>query len=99
MRSLKARNIVVVLSVARYFSGRHPCWGTRRVSSENVDIRRFLRGLMGYWLRASILVLLALVLGVVYLRGATYRYTVTTEVASTDQSINPTLSSSLAILR
>jgi hypothetical protein len=99
MRSPKARNIVVVRSVARYFPERHPCWGTRPVSSETVDIRGFLRGLMGYWLRASILVFFALVLGVVYLRSATYRYTITTEVASTDQSINPTLSSSLAILR
>jgi hypothetical protein len=36
---------------------------------------------------------------VLYLHIATYRYTVTMEVASTDQSVNPQLTSSISILR
>jgi len=69
------------------------------VMPESVELRLHFSGLMRYWLRAAVSLFVMLALAVFYLHVATYRYTITMEIASTDQSINPTLSSSLAILR
>jgi hypothetical protein len=58
-----------------------------------------LHEVLGHWRRIAACGALGLVLGAVYLHLATYRYTVTMELASTDQMINPSLADSLSLLR
>jgi LPS O-antigen subunit length determinant protein (WzzB/FepE family) len=63
-----------------------------------IDFRTIVRDWASGWFRIGLFTLLGIAAAFAYLHSATYRYTVSMEVASTDHTINPTLGQTFSLL-